>query len=112
MHAYLKLFKGDEASTIESDARRCVILAIKAVDVINFAELLDMPSVKQLTDKHAQLLKLLNALSQSSCSEFAGQLGEFKTLMKEESLTELDLTTKKSYVQICTLDTQKTNFKF
>lgn len=32
--------------------------------------------------------------------------------MKEESLTENELTTKKSYVQICALDTQKTNFKF
>lgn len=71
MHAYLKLFNANEGAQIESDARRCVILAIKAVDVINFAELLELPAVKQLVDKHSKLLKLLNLLSQGSCSEFA-----------------------------------------
>ena len=53
MHAYLKLFKkklsAAELTLTERDARRCVILAIKAVDVINFEELLDLQAIKQLT---------------------------------------------------------------
>ena len=53
MHAYLKLFKKQlsaaELTLTERDARRCVILAIKAVDVINFEELVDLQAIKQLT---------------------------------------------------------------
>ena len=32
--------------------------------------------------------------------------------MDQEGLTERDLITKKSYVQICTLDMQTSNFKY
>ena len=51
MHAYLRLYgtkqlSSKELGEIEADARRCVILAIKAVDVINFEELLDLPAIK------------------------------------------------------------------
>ena len=51
MHAYLKLYEGADTMQpgVEDDSRRCVILAIKAVDVINFAELLELPAIKQLT---------------------------------------------------------------
>ena len=51
MHAYAKLFKDDDDGAIkesEAEARRCIILAIKAVDVINFAELVDLPAIKNL----------------------------------------------------------------
>ena len=60
--AYLKLYKQSDSSIAqtEDDARRCVILAIKAVDVINFAELEDLPAIKQLTQKHAKVFALLN----------------------------------------------------
>ena len=47
---------------ILSDARRCVILAIKAVDVINFEELLDLQAIKQLSGANEEVLKLLNLL--------------------------------------------------
>ena len=53
------------AST-EDDARRCVILAIKAVDVINFAELEDSPAIKLLTQKHSKVFALLNMFTQLS----------------------------------------------
>ena len=32
--------------------------------------------------------------------------------MADEGLTEKDLITKKSYVQICTIDTKTSNFKY
>ena len=56
MHAYLRLFKkqlsNKELGEIEADARRCVILAIKAVDVINFEELLELPAIKQMSGQN------------------------------------------------------------
>ena len=55
MHAYIKLFKDEDKAAIASaqnEARRCVILAIKAVDVINFAELVDLPAIKNLQGKN------------------------------------------------------------
>ena len=47
MFSGLKLYEAsDDLSGTESDARRCVILAMKAVDVINFAELVELPAIK------------------------------------------------------------------
>lgn len=72
MHAYLKLFAADEdLAATEKDARRCVILAIKSVDVINFAELLELAAIKKLTEKQSQVFKLLNSLSTASAKDFA-----------------------------------------
>lgn len=46
MYSYLRLYDAKESlAGTEDDARRCVILAIKAVDVINFAELVDLPAI-------------------------------------------------------------------
>ena len=116
MHAHLKLYEAADAAAmqndIEDDARRCVILAIKAVDVINFAELEDLSAVKQLTQKHAKVFSLLNLFTQASAQEFKAKLSEFRDLMKNEGLTEQELIVKKSYVQICTLNTQVTNFSY
>ena len=101
MHAYLRLFKASDAKGMEeaqTEARRCVILAIKALDVINFAELLDLPVIKKLQDKNEKVFKLLNLLSQSSAKEFAGKMKEFKDLMATENVTDKELITKKSYV--------------
>ena len=57
VYAFLKLYEETDTTIAqtENDARRCVILAIKAVDVINFAELLELPAIKQLTAKHAKV---------------------------------------------------------
>ena len=73
--------------------------------MINFAELLDLPVIKKLQENNPKVFQLLNNLSQSSAKEFAGQIKQFSELMKQENLTERELITKKSYVQICTLDT-------
>ena len=66
--ACLKLYEqsDSEIASTEGDARRCVILAIKAVDVITFAELLELPAIKQLTQKHAKVFALLNMFTQAT----------------------------------------------
>lgn len=61
MFSCLKLYSDkDSLEGTEADARRCVILAMKAVDVINFAELVDSPAIKQLTETHSKVFSLLN----------------------------------------------------
>jgi hypothetical protein len=90
---------------IENDSRRCVILAIKAVDVINFAELLALPAIQQLTQKHAQVSSLLNLFTSASAQDFKTRLNEYSDLMSNEGLTEDELVIKKSYVEICSLNT-------
>ena len=115
MHAYLKLYEQSEKAALaatENDARRCVILAIKAVDVINFAELINLPAIKQLTQKHQKVFTLLNLFTEATCTEFKNQLSNYRDLMTTEGLTEQELIVKKSYVQICTLNTQVTNFTY
>jgi len=116
MHAHLKLFSESDAKDIaaaEDDARRSVILAIKAIDVINFAELLELPVIKQLTSKHPEVSQLLNLFNDVSASEFEPQIAKFTSLMEREGLTRQELIRKKSYVQICTISTQsKTNYKY
>lgn len=107
MYSYLKLYEASDSTlaATEDDARRCVILAIKAVDVINFAELVDLPAIKQLTKKHEKVFSLLNLFTQASAADFKKKLSEYKDLMGKEGLTEQELVVKKSYVQICTLNT-------
>ena len=82
------------------------------MDVINFAELEDLPAIKQLTQKHAKVFALLNMFTQSSAKDFKTKLNEYRDLMTNEGLTEQELVIKKSYVQICTLNTQVTNFTY
>ena len=75
-------------SQTENDARRCVILAIKAVDVINFAELVGLPAIRQLTQNYSKVFSLLNLFTQASAQEFKQQLAEYADLMRSEGLTE------------------------
>jgi len=114
MYSYLRLFEETDSAlaSAEDDARRSVILAIKAVDVVNFAELVYLPAIKQLTNKHAKVFSLLNLFTQASAADFKKQLNEYRDLMQSEGLTEQELVVKKSYVQICTLNTQVTNFSY
>ncbi len=53
MEAYLKLFERSTAeelakNNIESEARRCVILAVKVPIVVDFAETIKLNAVKYL----------------------------------------------------------------
>lgn len=114
--AYLKLYtEADGAEVLaktETDARRCVILAIKAVDIINFDELVEQAAIKALTGKHAKVFSLLNMFTTASAQDFKTKLSEYRDLMTKEGLTEQELVIKKSYVQICSLNTQVTNFSY
>ena len=64
LFTYMKLFAESDGQAVlsqtENDARRCVILAIKAVDIINFAELVNLPAIKQLTQNYSKVFSLLN----------------------------------------------------
>ena len=50
--------------------------------------------------------------TQSTAVDFKTKLNEYRDLMTNEGLTEQELVVKKSYVQICTLNTQVTNFSY
>ena len=112
----MKMYDGSDGAAVlaqtENDARRCVILAIKAVDIINFAELVNLPAIKQLTQNYSKVFSLLNLFTQTSAQEFKQQLTQYADLMSSEGLTEQELVVKKSYVQICTLSTEVTNFSY
>lgn len=99
-------------AAVESEARRCVILAIKVSNVINFEELLDLKSIKALESKHQDVFKFLSLFTQTDAKDFKQSLNNFAKLMKDEGLTQEEVILKKSYVQICSLSTEKTNFKF
>ena len=59
LHAYLRQFESDKQfSSVEQDARRCVILAIKSPCVINFEELLELKAIKAL-ESVSRLVNLL-----------------------------------------------------
>lgn len=113
MFSCLKLYEAtDSLAGTENDARRCVILAMKAVDVINFAELVTLPVVKNLTQTHAKVFSLLNLFTSSTAQEFKQKMAEFADLMTTEGLTENELIVKKSYVIVCSFDTSKTNHSY
>jgi hypothetical protein len=56
MHAYLRQFELDKntanMAAIESHVKRCIILAIKTPNVINFEELQDLKAIKALEAKN------------------------------------------------------------
>lgn len=58
------------------------------------------------------MFKFLNLFTQTDSKNFSGALSQFAELMKAEGLSIEDMILKKSYVQICSLSTDKTNFKF
>ena len=53
-----------------------MILAIKAVDVINFAEIEQLPAVMQLKQEHAKVFSLLSLFSSASAQDFKAKLAE------------------------------------
>jgi hypothetical protein len=120
VHAYLKQhhyntlpITATEEKFLYVDARRCCILAIKARDVINFEELLELESIKGLKKDHNIVLEFLHQFCQADAKAFEANLGKFKQLMTEENLDIKSVILKKSYLQICQLSTETmTNFKY
>jgi hypothetical protein len=102
-----------EEKFLYEDARRCCILAIKARDVINFEELLELESIKGLVKDHNVVLEFLHQFTEADAKAFEANLGKFKQLMTEEKLEHKSVILKKSYLQICQLSTETmTNFKY
>jgi len=121
VHAYLKLHQNNSAMSeteekfLLDDARRCCVLAIKARDVINFEELLELHSIKSLekSAEHKEVLDFLHQFTSTGAKEFEGNLSNFEDLMTKEKLEKKDVVLKKSYLQICMLSTEtNTNFEY
>lgn len=113
LHAYLRQFESDkDFSIVEPEARRCVVLAIKSPCVINFEELLELKAIKALESKHQEVFKFLNAFTKTDAAEFKQGLSGFGALMKQEGFTEAEVILKKSYVCVCSLSSDKTNFSY
>jgi hypothetical protein len=98
----------------EASARRCVILALKASDIINFEELLELESIKSLADSHKEVLDLLSGFITTDAKDFKNWVSsKFGALCKKEDISASQLSKKKSYLLICQLSTEKTtNFKY
>jgi len=119
MHAYLRTFEKvkneDELkklATLQASARRCIILAIKACSVINFEEILDLKAVKSVQQSEKEVFDFLSAFVNTDVKNFNNQVSKFSNLMKQEGLTNDEITLKKQYVQICSLSTENTNFSY
>lgn len=93
-------------------ARRCLVLAIKAKSVINFEELLALKAVKLLGKMEKDLFLFFNLFIDSDAQNFKGQVQKYAKIMTDENITMEEVITKKSYLQICTLSTQISNFKY
>ena len=104
-----------EEKFLLDDARRCCVLAIKARDVINFEELLELHSIKSLekSAEHKEVLDFLHQFIDTGAKEFEENLSNFKGLMDKENLEKKDVVLKKSYLQVCMLSTEtNTNFNY
>ena len=58
------------------------------------------------------MFALLSLFTTASAAEFKAQLAGYQDLMRNEGLTEQELIVKKSYVQICSLNAEKTNYSY
>lgn len=58
------------------------------------------------------MFKFLNLFTQTDAKNFLSALSQFDKLIKDEGLTKDDMILKKSYVQVCSLNTDKTNFSY
>jgi len=73
---------------VEAVARRCVVLALKSSDIINFEELLENESINSLSGADAELVELLSAFTTTDAKDFKNQLSKYSSLLKKESITE------------------------
>ena len=58
------------------------------------------------------MFALLSLFTTATAAEFKAQLAGYQDLMRNEGLTEQELIVKKSYVQICSLNADKTNYSY
>ena len=70
-------FQEEELKTLENEARRCVILAIKARDVINFEELLELSAINKLQGANQEVLDFLGLFINTNAKDFSVQMSKF-----------------------------------
>lgn len=54
----------------------------------------------------------MSLFTQTDSKDFKNQISQYKTLMESERLNESDVLLKKTYVEICSLKTDKTNYSY
>lgn len=91
MEAYLKLFERSNdqeltSNNIEGEARRCVILAIKVPNVVDFAETLKLNAVKFLKGKSQEVFDFMSLFTSTTCKEFAEKVKQYQKLIDGEKL--------------------------
>jgi len=87
-------------------------LAVKSKAVINFEELQALKAIKQLETKQTEVFEFLNLFTSTDAKSFKAALPKFDQLLKTENLTKEEVILKKSYIQICSLSTETSNFKY
>jgi hypothetical protein len=103
MMAYLKLFQKSQVDElakhqVEREAKRCVILAVKVPTVIDFADILQLTTVKHLQAKDKEVFDFLNLFTTTDSKQFPTKVKGFNKLMEEEKLNMEDVIKKKQYV--------------
>jgi len=93
MHAHLRLFEkagNSDLSDQSAAVRRCVILAVKANNIINFEELQDLKAVKTLkgSNQDQNVMDFLNLFTQTDALQFTKSLDKFADLMKKENISK------------------------
>jgi hypothetical protein len=77
-NAYFSLLKEYESANeaqiaeLQPFAQRCLVLAIKSKNVINFEELLALKAVKVLATKEKELFELFNLFINTDARDFKG----------------------------------------
>lgn len=97
---------------VEREAKRCVILAVKVPTVIDFADILQLTTVKHLQAKDKEVFDFLNLFTTTDSKQFPAKVKGFTRLMEEEKLNMDDVIKKKQYVQICSLKLENSNHKY
>lgn len=89
-----------------------MILAVKVPTVIDFADILQLTTVKHLQAKDKEVFDFLNLFTTTDSKQFPQKVKGFNKLMEEEKLNMDDVIKKKQYVQICSLKLENSNHKY
>lgn len=84
---FLSDFTAQQSAELEKEAHRCVILAVKARDMITFEELRDIPAINHMQNSNKEMQEFLSLLIDSDAKGFKKDLQKFATLMKNENLS-------------------------
>lgn len=89
-----------------------MILGVKVPTVIDFADILQLTTVKHLQAKDKEVFDFMNLFTTTDSKQFQAKVKTFSKLMEEEKLDVEDVIRKKQYVQICALKLENSNHKY